>query len=141
MARSRKTQSEAPKMIAGLFLGVVLMAGVLHTAGAGVVFAGGAVVGALPLLIAVSSPGRLRRASRFLATIADTWDKPAAQPPPPLPVAVDPVAADVASALINQGTTPRVAETVAREAAKTNRSFDSAYRAALLLVPRTRRTA
>lgn len=67
--------AQSPKLIAGFLFGAVLMAGVIHTAGAGVVFVGGVAAGILPLLIAASSPSRLRAWARLLGQFADRWEE------------------------------------------------------------------
>jgi hypothetical protein len=126
------------KLSIAFLTGVLTMAAVVYMTGAhfaAPMFFAGLVAGTAPAIALLSSIARVRSTARFLTAFADSWQGKA-----PV-VAVDSLADDVASALVNQGVAGKLATRIASEAVKTNREFDPAYRAALLLIPQSRRAA
>jgi hypothetical protein len=125
------------KIALAFMTGVLAMAAVVYVTGARLatpMFFAGIVAVVAPGVAALSSINRVRSVARFLTAFADAWQglKPITAVPEPV---VDPLADDVASALVNQGVREKLANKIAAEAVKTNREFDPAYRAALALVP------
>jgi hypothetical protein len=125
------------KMSIAFLAGVLAMAVDLYVSGARFalpMFFAGVVVVLAPLVALLSSVKRIRAVARFLSAFAHAWEKRIG--PDSQAAIVDTVADDVASALVNQGTPRKVAAAVAAAAAKTNREFDPAFRAALKLLPK-----
>ena len=118
--------------------GVMVMAVETYVAGvrfAAPMFIAGAVFVLAPLVGMLSSVKRVRMVVRFLSAFAHAWEKRLGTDT--LETAgVDPLAADVASALVNQGVPKKAAAAAADQAVKSNRDLDSAFRAALKLIPR-----
>ncbi len=129
--------------------GVLAMAVVVYLAGArfaAPLFFAGIVAVFAPAIALLSSVPRLRAAARFLDAFADGCETTRhVEKSKPDQAAeqgeADPLTADVCSALVNQGVRENLALRIATEATKANRQFDPAYRAALLLVPKSRRAA
>lgn len=126
------------KMSIAFLAGVLAMAVDLYVSGARFalpMFFAGVVVVLAPLVALLSSVKRIRAVARFLSAFAHAWERRIGPDAQPVEI-VDTVADDVASALVNQGTSRKVAAAVAAAAAKTNREFDPAFRAALKLLPK-----
>jgi hypothetical protein len=124
----------------GFGSGVLAMAAVVYLAGAhfaAPMFFAGVVAVLAPAVALLSSIDRVRTVARFLTAFADSWQ---GKKPEPV-VDADPLAGDVASALVNQGVRAKLANQIAAEVTKQNREFDPAYRAALELVPQKRRVS
>jgi hypothetical protein len=120
--------------------GVIAMALVVYVTGArfaAPMFFAGIVTVLAPSIALLASVERIRTAARFLNAFADSWQ---GKKPEPV-IETDPLAGDVASALVNQGVGEKLANKIAAQAVKGNRDFDPAYRAALLLVPKSTRRA
>jgi hypothetical protein len=126
------------KLALAFLAGVMVMAVECYVAGvrfAAPMFIAGAVFVLAPLVGMLSSVKRVRMVVRFLSAFAHAWEKRLGTDT--LETAgVDPLAADVASALVNQGVPKKAAAAAADQAVKSNRDLDSAFRAALKLIPR-----
>lgn len=126
------------KLALAFLAGVMVMAVETYVAGvrfAAPMFIAGAVFVLAPLVGMLSSVKRVRMVVRFLSAFAHAWEKRLGTDT--LETAgVDPLAADVASALVNQGVPKKAAAAAADQAVKSNRDLDSAFRAALKLIPR-----
>ena len=126
------------KLALAFLAGVMVMAVETYVAGvrfAAPMFIAGAVFILAPLVGMLSSVKRVRMVVRFLSAFAHAWEKRLGTDT--LETAgVDPLAADVASALVNQGVPKKAAAAAADQAVKSNRDLDSAFRAALKLIPR-----
>ena len=126
------------KLALAFLAGVMVMAVECYVAGvrfAAPMFIAGIVFVLAPLAGMLSSVKRVRMVVRFLSAFAHAWEKRLGTDT--LETAgVDPLAADVASALVNQGVPKKAAAAAADQAVKSNRDLDSAFRAALKLIPR-----
>lgn len=123
------------KLSIAFLAGVLVIAGDLYLSGvrfAAPMFLAGALAVLVPMFGALGSVARVRAIARFLNAFADAWQGKQAKAEP----VSDPLADDVASALTNQGVTPKLARRIAVEAVKGNKDLDSAIRAGLALVPR-----
>lgn len=126
------------KLALAFLAGVMVMAVECYVAGvrfAAPMFIAGAVFVLAPLVGMLSSVKRVRMVVRFLSAFAHAWEKRLGTDAPET-AGVDPLATDVASALVNQGVPKKAAAAAADQAVKNNRDLDSAFRAALKLIPR-----
>lgn len=127
----------------GFLAGVLSMAVVVYLTGAHLaapMFFAGMVAVLTPAIALLASIQRIRSAARFLSAFAHAWEKRIG-PDAPQPQQVDPLGEEITSALVNMGTPKKAAAAAAAAATQQHREFDPAFRAALLLVPKTRRAS